>query len=165
VVVRRRTPQIKGRTARDRSEPPARNDVGRGIFLGDPHRILPDGDQCPHAEEANIPGLPGDDAEDDGARPVETVDPGMMLARRDVEAELVAEEILVEGFLEELGRDLGVAIFVGQAGPNRICAIEHVLGDEGIRVLAVKPGVHPLSLSRPRRRIYHPGIEEGDYGD
>jgi hypothetical protein len=89
----------------------------------------------------------------------------MVLARRDVEAELVAEEILVEGLLEELGRDLGVAIFVGQAGPNRICAIEHVLGDEGIRVLAVKPGVHPLSLSQPRRRIYHPGIEEGDYGD
>jgi hypothetical protein len=43
----------------------------------------------------------------------------MMLARRDVEPQFVAQQVFVEGFVEQPRRDLGVAIAVGQAGaPN-----------------------------------------------
>jgi hypothetical protein len=68
----------------------------------------------------------------------------MVLARGDVEPELVAQQVFVERFLEQLRRHLRVTVFVGQAGAHRIRRIEHVLGHEGIRVLAMKPGVHIL---------------------
>jgi hypothetical protein len=97
-------------------------------------------------------GLPGDDAEDEGACPVKAVDAGMMLARGDVEAELVAKEVLVEGFLEQPGRDFGVAILVWQAGPHRIGGVEYLLRHKGVRVLAVKPGVHDFSFPEPHPR-------------
>src|SRR5271154_1630044 len=95
-------------------EPPARDHIGGRIFLGHPHRILAHRDQRPHAEEADVAGLPRDDAEDDRARAIKAVDAGVVLARGDVEAELVAKQILVERFLEQLRRNLGVAIFVGR---------------------------------------------------
>ena len=73
-----------------------------------------------HAEEADVLGLARDDAEDHRARAIEAVDPGMVLARGDVEAEFVAQQVFVERLLEEPRRDLRVAISVGQARPHRI---------------------------------------------
>ena len=67
-------------------EPAARDDVGRRVFLGDPHRIGADRDQGPERQDADLLGLPGEDAEDHRARAVEAVDPGMVLDRDDVDA-------------------------------------------------------------------------------
>src|SRR5271170_6466497 len=78
------------------------------------------------------------------------VDPGVVLARGDVETELVTEQVFVEGFLEQLRRNLWIAIFVGQAGPHRIRRIKHVRRDERIRVFAMKPSVH---VAVPRNRF------------
>src|SRR5208282_4855943 len=90
-------------------------------------------------------GLPGDDAEDHRARAIEAVDPGMMLDRDDVDPELVAQQVLVEALREQIRGDLGVAIFVGQAGAHRFRPIEHFLPHEGVHVLAMIPSLHPVS--------------------
>ena len=132
-------------------EPAARDDVGGRVFLGDPHRVGAHRDQRAEAEDAHLLGLPREDAEDHRARAVEAVDPGMVLDRDDVDAEIVAQQVLVEAFLEQIGGDLRVAIFVGQAGAHRVGAVEHLLRHKGIDVLAMIPGLHGGYSSRKRR--------------
>jgi hypothetical protein len=83
------------------------------------------------------------DPQDHRARAVEAVDAGMVLDRDDVDAELVAQQVLVEAFLEQIGGDLRVAVFVGQAGAHRLGAVEHLLRHERVDVLAMVPGLHP----------------------
>ena len=83
-----------------------------------------------------------DDPEDHRARAVKAVDPGVVLARRDVEPQFVAQEVCVERLLKQTRRDLGVAIAVGEARAYRVGGVEHLVGHIGVRVLAVKPGVH-----------------------
>ena len=68
--------------------------------------------------------------------------PGMMLDRDDVDAELVAQQVLVEAFLEQIGGELRVAILVGQARAHRIRRVEHLLRHERIGVFAMIPGLH-----------------------
>src|SRR5215471_992930 len=76
-------------------EAAAGNDVRSRIFLGDPHRIGANRDQGPKAQDANLLGLPGEDAEDHRARPVKAVYSRVMLDRNDVDAELIAQQMLV----------------------------------------------------------------------
>jgi hypothetical protein len=66
----------------------------------------------------------------------------MMLDRHDIDAEVVAIEMLVEAFLEKLRRDLRVAIFVRQARADRVRRIEHVLRHKRIGILAMVPSLH-----------------------
>src|SRR5208337_784100 len=82
------------------------------------------------------------DPEDHRAGAVKAVDPGMMLDRDDVDAEIVAQQVLVEAFLEQLRTDLRVAISVGQAGAHRRRRVEDLLRHEGVDVLAMIPGSH-----------------------
>ena len=103
-------------------EPAARDDVGGRVFLGGAHRVLAHRDQVPMLSSriflvcrATMPRI-------DRARAIEAIDPGMVLARGDVEPELVAQQVLVERFLEQPRRDFGIAIAVGQAGAHRIGA-------------------------------------------
>ncbi len=112
-------------------QPAARDHVGGGVFLGDAHRVVAHRDQRPHAEEPDVLGLTRDDAEHQRARAIEAVDPGMVLARGDVEAEFVAQQVFVERFLEQPRGDLGVAIAVGQAGAHRIAASSTASGTNG----------------------------------
>src|SRR5262245_13642297 len=83
-------------------DPAARDDVRRRVFLGDPHRIRAHRDQGAETQDADLLGLPGEDAEDHRARAVKAVDPRMMLDRDDVDPELVAQQVLVEAFLEQI---------------------------------------------------------------
>ena len=69
----------------------------------------------------------------------------MVLARCDVEPEFVAQQVFVERLLKQLRRDLGIAVAVRQAGAHRIRRVQHLVGDERIGVLAMKPGVHEFS--------------------
>ena len=55
-------------------EPPAADDVGHRVLLGHPHRILADGDQSAEAQDADVPGLAREDAEDERAGAEEAVD-------------------------------------------------------------------------------------------
>jgi hypothetical protein len=56
--------------------------------------------------------------------------------------ELVAIKLLVEAFLEELSCYFGVAIFVGQAGADRVRRVEDVLRHKWVSVR------RDISLSR-----------------
>ena len=71
----------------------------------------------------------------------------MMLDGDNIDSPLVAQHELVKGFLEQVSSDLWVAILIRQAGPDGIGAIEHVLWDEGIRVLVMIPDFHGVLLS------------------
>ena len=126
-------------------EPAAGDDVGRCVFLGDAHRIGTNRDQGPEAQNTDLVRLPGKDAEDHRARAVKAVDPGMVLDRYDVDAEIVAQQVLVEAFLEQIRGDLRVAILVGQARAHRLGAVEHFLRHKGIDVLAMVPSLHGYS--------------------
>ena len=76
-----------------------------------------------------------------------------MLDRDDVDPEIVAQEVLVEAFMEQIGGDLRVAISVRQAGAHRLGAVEHLLRHKGVDVLAMVPGVHrPLRFHGRYRR-------------
>ena len=66
----------------------------------------------------------------------------MMLDRDDVDPEIVAQQMLVEAFMEQIGGDLRVAVSVRQAGAHRLGAVEHLLRHKGIDVLAMVPGLH-----------------------
>ena len=129
-------------------EPAARDDVGGGVFLGDAHRVGTGGDQRAEREDAGVAGLARQDAENQRARAVEAVDAGMMLVRDDVEADLVAQPVFVEAFLEELRRGLRVAIAVRQVAAHRLDRVEHLLRDERVGVLAEIPGLHAYSLRK-----------------
>ena len=126
-------------------KPAARDHIRRRVFLGHPHRIGADGDQGPERQDADLLGLPGEDAEDHRARAVEAVDPGMMLDRDDVDPELVAQQVLVEALFEEIRRNLRIAILVGQAGAHQLGAVEDFLRYERVDVLAMVPGLHLFS--------------------
>ena len=73
------------------------------------------------------------------------VDAGMMLDGQHVQAEVVAQQELVDHLLEQVGGDLRVAVAVGQAGAHGIRRVEHILRHEGIRHLALPPSVHRVS--------------------
>src|SRR5262249_47402422 len=60
----------------------------------------------------------------------QAVDAGVMLGSHDVKPNVVGDQIFVERFVEQIGGDLRVAIFVGQARAHRSGGGEHVLGDE-----------------------------------
>jgi len=102
-------------------EPPRDQDIGGRIFLGDAHRIGPHRDERPERQDAHILRLARDDAEDHRARAVKAVDAGMMLDRDDVDPEIVAQQMLVEAFMEQIRGDLRVAISVsaGWRAPTR----------------------------------------------
>ena len=70
----------------------------------------------------------------------------MMLDRDDVDAEVVAQQVLVEAFLEQIGGDLGVAIFVGQAGAYRGGGVENFLRHKRVDVFAMIPSAHKVDL-------------------
>src|SRR5215469_4086474 len=123
-------------------KPTARNDVGSRIFLGHPHWVGADRDQCPKAQNADLFDLAGENAEDHRARPIKAVDPGMVLDRDHVDPELIAQQVLVEAFLEQVGGDLWVTISVGEARAHRICPIEYVLRHKRVDVFAMIPGLH-----------------------
>src|ERR1700730_9782278 len=80
----------------------------------------------------------------------------MVLVRDDVEADLVAQAVLVEAFLEELRRDLRVAIAVRQIAAHRINRVEALLRDERVGVFAKIPGLHHGSSSGQRSRRERP---------
>jgi hypothetical protein len=65
-----------------------------------------------------------------------------MLDRDDVDPELVAQEVLVEAFFEQVRGDTRIAIFVRQAGAHRIGAVKDFLRNEGVDVLAMIPSLH-----------------------
>ena len=123
-------------------ETAAADDVGRRVLLGHAYRVLPQRDQRPHAQDADVPHLAGEDPEDQRVGAEERVDPGVVLDGDDVQTLVVAQHELVEDFLEEVGGDLRIAVLVRQAGPDGIDAVENVLGHERIRVLALVPDVH-----------------------
>src|SRR5207249_10154329 len=81
---------------------------------------------------------------------IKAVDPGMMLDRHDIDTEVVAQQMLVKTFLEQIGRDLGVAVLVGEAGAHRLGAVEHLLRHKGVDVLAMIPSLHGRYSSRKR---------------
>jgi hypothetical protein len=66
----------------------------------------------------------------------------MMLDRNDVDAELVAKQVLVEAFLEKLRRELRVAVSVRQAGAHRVRRVKHLLRHKRIGILAMVPSLH-----------------------
>src|SRR5262249_22602557 len=113
-------------------------------------------DQGPERKNAYLLGLPGEDAEDHRARAVKTVDPGMMLDRDDVDPEVVAQQVFVEALLEEIRRNLGIAIFVGQASAHRLGAVEDFLRHKRLHVLAMIPSLHPSSLPPTLRETPRP---------
>ncbi len=129
-------------------EAAARDHIGGGVFLGDAHRVRAHRNQRAERQDADVLGLAGGDAEHHRARAIEAVDAGMMLDR------LVAQQMLVEAFLEQIGGNLRVAIFVRQAGAHRLGAVEHVLRHEGVDVFAMVPGLHVGSPARHRWRVY-----------
>src|SRR5262249_53965990 len=137
-------------------QPAARDHVRRRVFLGHPHRIGADCNQSPERKDADLLGLPRKYAKDHRARTVEAVDPGMMLDRDDVDPEVVAQQVLVEALLEEIRRNLGIAIFVGQAGAHRLRAVEDFLRHKRIDVLAMIPSLHPFSLPPTLRETPRP---------
>ena len=127
---------------------PAGDDVRRGVLFRHPHRIVPQRDQRPHAQDADVPRLAGQDAEDQRVGPEEGVDPGMVLDGDDVQPVVVAQHELVQHLLEQVGGDPRIAVLVRQAGADGIRAVEDLLRNEGIGVLALVPGVHgPLPSS------------------
>ena len=73
-----------------------------------------------------------------------------MLDRDDIDAEIVAQQVLVEAFFEQIGGDLRVAILVGKAGTHRVGAVEHLLRYKGVDVLAMIPSLHGRYSSRKR---------------
>ena len=99
-------------------QPAARDHIGGGILLGDAHRIASHGDQRALAQDAHLAGLPRDGAEDHRARAVQAVDPGVVLDRYDVHAEVVAQQVFVQAFVEQVGGDLRIAVSVGQAAAH-----------------------------------------------
>ena len=88
-------------------QPSARHHVGRGVLLGHPHRVLADRDQGAQAQDPHPARLPGQHAQDQRAGPEEAVDPGMVLVGDDVDPDVVAQEVLVERLLEQVGGDCG----------------------------------------------------------
>ena len=99
-----------------------------------------------------------DDAGDDRARRPEIVDAGMVLVGDDVEAEIVAQPVLVEDLVVQPRGDLRVAVAVGQAGAHRVGLLQHLVRHERVRVLAVVPQLHeptsfsPLAGGHPMQR-------------
>jgi hypothetical protein len=123
-------------------EPAARNHVGRGVFLGDAHRLAAQRDQRAEAENARLARLPRENAEEHRVGTEQRVDAGMMLGRTDVKAHVVAQQILVDRFREQIGGNARVTVSIGQAGAHRVGRIEHLLRHVGIGDLAHPPGVH-----------------------
>src|ERR1700730_13554600 len=66
----------------------------------------------------------------------------MMLSGHDIEADIVGDEIFIQCFVEQIGGDLGVAIFVWQARAHRVGGVEHMLGDERVGHLAAVESPH-----------------------
>src|SRR5215831_16006469 len=65
-----------------------------------------------------------------------------MLGGHDVEADVVSDKVFVQRLMIEIGGDLRVAVFVGQACAHGIGSIEHLLCDERISYLATVKGSH-----------------------
>src|SRR6478672_9244145 len=65
-----------------------------------------------------------------------------MLGCHDIEPDIVGDEIFIERLVVQVGRDLGIAIFVGEACAHRVHGIKHVRGNEGIGYLATVEGSH-----------------------
>ena len=86
----------------------------------------------------------------------------MMLDGDNIDSTLVAQHELVKGFLEQVGSNPWVAIFIRQAGPDGVGAIEHVLWDKGIRVFVMKPDFHGVVLSL-RAQLYSSFFQEGSH--
>src|ERR1700758_5267143 len=74
----------------------------------------------------------------------------MVLDRDHIDPKIVAQQMLVEAFLEQIRSDLRVAISVGEAGAHRGGAVENFLRNKGINVLAMIPRLHRGYSSRKR---------------
>ena len=57
----------------------------------------------------------------------------MVLDGQHVQPEVVAQQELVDDFLEEIGGHFGIAEAIGQAGPHGIRRVEHFLRHERVR--------------------------------
>jgi hypothetical protein len=134
-------------------EPAARNDVGRGVFLGDAHRVFAQRHKRAEREDARLSGLPRQDADQHRVGTQQRIDPRMVLDRQHVEAEIVAQQELVDDLLEQIGGDARVAIAVGQAAAHRLRGVEHRSRDEWVGNLALPPRIHV-----PRLRLVRPAI-------
>ena len=84
----------------------------------------------------------------------------MMLDGDDIDSLLVAQHELVKGFLEQVSSDLWITILIWQTGPDGIRTVEHVLWDEGIRVLVVIPGFHDFFPPQPTESLL---FQEGNH--
>ncbi len=125
---------------------PPRNDIRRGVFLRNPHRLLPQGNQCPQAQNASFASLAGQNTKEHGIGPEQGVDARVMLNGDDVEPLVIAEQEFVQAFLEQIGRDLRITVLVRQASTDGIRAVEHFLRHVGIGDLVMIPNVHGLFL-------------------
>ena len=78
----------------------------------------------------------------------------MVLVGHHVDADVVAEQVLVQRLLEEIGGDLGVAVLVGQAPADGVDAVEDVL-----RRAVSEPGSVVDGLGEPSEagihQLYH----------
>src|SRR5262249_11455312 len=80
------------------------------------------------------------------------IDPRVVLDGQHIQAQVVAQQELVDDFLEEIGGDLGIAKAIGQAGAHGVRRVEHVLRYERVRDFALPPSVH-LALPEPSQRL------------
>ena len=84
-----------------------------------------------------------------------------MLGGHDIEADVVGDEIFVKRLVEQIGGDLGVAIFVGQTRAHRVGGVEHVLGDEWVGHLAAVESSHagcpPIEICPASATGHEPG--------
>src|SRR5271166_5633028 len=71
----------------------------------------------------------------------------MMLIGDDMDADVVTQPILIEHLVIEACGHLGFTIFVGQAGPHRVGLLQHLVRNEGVRILAVIPQFYLISRS------------------
>src|SRR5262249_47826240 len=123
-------------------EAAARYDVDHRVFLGDPDRVLAQGNQRAEAQNARLASLPRNHADEGRVGADQAVDAGVMLGGHDVKPNVVGDQIFVQRFVEQIGGDLGVAIFVGQARAHRSGGVEHVLRDERVGHFAAVKGPH-----------------------
>src|ERR1700712_5173170 len=66
----------------------------------------------------------------------------MMFVGDDVQANFVAVLVFVEYLVVEAGGDLGLTVFVWQAGADGRCGVEDFGSNEGVRVFAMVPEFH-----------------------
>jgi hypothetical protein len=66
----------------------------------------------------------------------------MVLVCDDVDADVIAQAVLIEDLIVEPRSDLRVAILIRQAGPDRLGLFQDLVRDEGVGVLTVVPQFH-----------------------